>query len=295
MSSNKTPNTTLGYGMLLGCIAAFLLVTMDTISKWLSGFGFSVWLITWARFAAPQVVMGGFFTARNGLGVWQSKAPWLQAARSTSLATATLCLFGAVAQISLTTNVMIFYLNIFIVAILAIPMLNERMNWLQWACSFAGFSGVILALGPESLAEDIRWPLLLAFGAATFAGLYTLFTRMAGKYDSIETSQVYTTLSGSVLFLPFAMMNLPSEIAWGLIAVLATFGLLGGVAHLLMITALSFSPAPFISMAYYSNIIWIVLYDTLLFNQAPSVQALIGCCIVILAGLVFLRAPKVPR
>jgi drug/metabolite transporter (DMT)-like permease len=280
---------TVGLGILMGCAAVFLLTTMDTTAKWLGTVGVPTFVVVWMRFVSPQIVVGALFTYSDGWSVWRSKAPWLQAGRSISLATATVCLFIALRYLSMTTNVAIIYLIPFFVAALAYPLLGERLKLVQWLCILGGLGGVALVIKPWTLSDSLSWPFLFSFGMAICTAFYQLFSRMAARYDSLATSQVYTTLAGCLVFAPLALMGWPAGLDWHLLLVLATYGLLGGVAHWFMTNALSFTPASIISPLFYSNILWVVLYDALLFGKPPSALTLAGCAVVIAFGLLFFR------
>lgn len=293
-ATNATPsanglNLTVGLGILMGCAAVFLLTTMDTTAKWLGAAGVPTFVVVWMRFVSPQIVLGALFTHRVGWSVWRSKAPWLQVGRSVSLASATVCLFVALRFLSMTTNVAIIYLIPFFVAALAYPLLGERLKLLQWLCIFGGLGGVALVIRPWTLSDSLSWPYLISFGMAISTAFYQLFSRMASRYDSLATSQVYTTLAGCLIFAPLAFWTWPEALDWQLLLILSVYGLLGGLAHWFMTFALSFTPASIISPLFYSNILWVVLYDALLFRKPPTALTIVGCLVVIAFGLLFFR------
>ncbi len=287
--SANSRNLTVGLGILMGCAAVFLLTTMDTTAKWLGTAGIPTFVVVWMRFVSPQLVLGAFFTRREGWRVWHSKAPWLQVGRSVSLATATVCLFAALRYLSMTTNVAIIYFIPFFVAALAFPLLGERLKFVQWVCILGGLAGVALVIKPWTLSDSLSWPYLISFGMAVCTAFYQLFSRMAARYDSLATSQVYTTLAGCLIFAPLALWQWPPSLDWPLLLILSCYGLLGGLAHWFMTYALSFTPASIISPLFYSNILWVVLYDALLFGKPPTLLTLAGCLVVIAFGLLFFR------
>jgi hypothetical protein len=65
---------------------------------------------------------------------------------------------------------------------------------------------------------------------------------------------------------------------------LAIIGLLGGIGHVLMISASKLAPANLIAPAQYSQIVWAVLLGGLFFGEYPDALAFLGLGIVIAAG-----------
>jgi drug/metabolite transporter (DMT)-like permease len=71
---------------------------------------------------------------------------------------------------------------------------------------------------------------------------------------------------------------------------MTAMGFLGALGHLLLIRALTLTPASLVAPFTYSQIIWAIALGYLVFGDLPDGWMLIGCAVIIASGLyVFYR------
>jgi drug/metabolite transporter (DMT)-like permease len=71
---------------------------------------------------------------------------------------------------------------------------------------------------------------------------------------------------------------------------MTAMGALGGLGHLILIRALTITPASLLAPFAYTQIVWALLLGYLAFGDVPDRWMLVGCCVIVTSGLyVFYR------
>ena len=73
--------------------------------------------------------------------------------------------------------------------------------------------------------------------------------------------------------------------AWPALAALATIGLCGGLAHILLTESYRLAPASVVAPFDYTSMIWVFLLGYFFFHELPSLYVLVGAAIIAGAGL----------
>ena len=179
---------------------------MDTIAKYrlarVPGAG-----IVWVRFGTNLVMLLVWFAARGNSGA-SPGAPGLQLARGLLLASATLLYFTSLNVLPLAEAAAIGFVLPLFVAVLAVPMLDERLDvrvvprcWLGWPARYSSFARAREVFTPYAL---------LPVGMALCNALYQVLTRKVAGNEHPLTSLVSGAIVGAVLLsavAPFAGSN----------------------------------------------------------------------------------------
>lgn len=269
-------------GILLSCSAVLLFSSLDSLSKYLTGFH-SVLLVVWIRYLSQSLLLAAWLLPRHGPAVLRVNCPRLQLLRGLSLLSISLLFLSALSRLPIGEATAVHFVSPLLVILLAIPMLGERASLAQWLAVAVGFCGVLIIIRPGG---GLLGPaMLLPLGSATGYACYQLLTRRIGSRDSAAATNLITGLVGSVgmsLLLPWfwsGWPELPHLLA------MASLGLLALVGHMLLTLAVQCCSPVLLAPFSYLQILVSVLYGLLLFKHVPDGGALLGMSVIALSGL----------
>lgn len=270
-------------GILLMLLAVFLFALMGALVKLLIA-AYDSMQIVWARTVGHLAFMLLIFAPGRGLGILHTRRVGTQLTRSAIQIFSTFCFFTALAYVPLAEATAIGFLSPLVVALLAVPMLGERLTRARLAALVVGFAGVLLVIQPGAAA--FQWASLLILASAACYALYQVLTRRVSAFDSPETSVVYSALIGSIL------TSIVVPLVWrtpaGALDLLAfaAVGLLGGLGHYCIARALVHAPANVVAPFQYFQLLGAVIFGYLLFDSLPTPYAWVGAAIIVTSGLV---------
>jgi drug/metabolite transporter (DMT)-like permease len=239
--------------------------------------------IVWARASAHLVFILALFAPRFGPGVVRSATPGWQIVRSAVHLCSMACFFTGVKYLPLAKASSISFLAPFFVALLAWPMLGERMTAGRIGAVIAAFLGALIVIRPGS--EVFHWASLLLMGSAFCYGLYQILTRRVTRHDSAETSAVYSAVVGTAVMsvvVPFVWVPVMS---WGDVALLFSLGIIGGLGHYFVARAMVYAQANVVAPFGYWQLVGAVIVGYLISGYLPDAYTWIGAGIIVSAGL----------
>ncbi|MBK8741731.1 MAG: DMT family transporter [Betaproteobacteria bacterium] len=268
--------------ILLYTLAGLFLSSLDATAKILVR-DYPVWWVVWARYAGHVLVVLPLAWSKAGSGFWRTGQPLLQLGRSTLLLVATIAFFSGLRYLPLAEASAISFLAPMLVVLLAGPLLGEVVPRARWAAVGVGFAGVLLVTRPGSAAFH---PAALAmFAMALFNALYQLLTRKL-RGDSAYTTLFYSGIVGTVAFtalLPFLDPHpLPGP---GPASLFLMLGVLAGLGHWCMITALLQAQASQLTPFGYLQMVWPIGFGWLLFGQFPDRVSMAGMLVILVGGI----------
>ncbi|MFZ1105177.1 MAG: DMT family transporter [Hyphomicrobiaceae bacterium] len=270
-------------GILCMLLASTLLPVMNGLVQILSE-RYTTEQILWARASSHLVFILALFAPRYGpAALVRSAAPGWQILRSGVHLMSMLCFFTGVKYLPLAKAASISFAAPFIVAVLAWPLLGERMTVGRIGAVAVAFLGVLVVIRPGS--EVFQWAALLLLGSAFFYALYQILTRRVSRTDSAETSTLYSPLLATAamsLVLPFAWVPVAS---WGDAALLGSLGILGGTAHYFVARAMIYAQANIIAPFGYWQLVASVAVGYLISGYLPDALTWIGAGIIVCAGV----------
>jgi drug/metabolite transporter (DMT)-like permease len=265
----------------LMCGAMLCFTGLDTSSKWL-GLELQAPQIVWSRYAGAALI--AFAAARpwTRRTVFRSRRPGLQALRSLLLLGSTTAVVVALGRLQLAESSTISFLTPVFVALLAGPLLGEKVGRERMIAIAAGFLGVVIAARPGTSAFQ---PLVfVAIACVACNAGYVLATRKVAGFDSPLTTLVWTQAAGLVILTPALpwVWRWPSSAAVWL--AMAGLGLFGAAGHGLLIVAHKFAPAPALTPFTYTQLIWMIVSGVLVFGDWPPPATLAGAALVAICG-----------
>jgi drug/metabolite transporter (DMT)-like permease len=279
-------------GIALMCGALICFACLDASAKW-AGRSVDPLVTTWARYAFSVVLVSIVLNPITTPGLTRTRRPLLQIGRSLLLLISTALNFLALQHLQLTQTVSIQFAAPLIIALMAGPLLGERMGPRRLAAVVVGFLGVLVVTRPGF--GGVHPAALYSVAGAVCYALYNISTRFLAAHDSSATTLFYSGLAGVVVMtpiLPFVWTTPPNALTWVL---LAATGLFGAVGHWLLILAHARAPAGVLAPFIYSQLLWMLAAGYLIFGDIPDRWTLLGAAIVIASGLYLLYRERGPR
>jgi drug/metabolite transporter (DMT)-like permease len=280
LHADSARNRLIGIG--LASLTYLMFSLLDGSAKWLVS-GMPVIMVVWLRFTIHALIGGAILFPVRGLALVRTRFLRWHLLRGVMFMAMTGMNFWALQYLQLTITGSIFFSVPLIIALLAAPMLDEKLDTGRWIAIAAGFIGVLVIVRPGS--AGFHPAMLVAIGNAVLYALFMLMTRRLATYDSAETIQYLPAVVAAVGLLPFAVASweTPSTgLQW---AVACLTGVLGGVGHHLLALAHRYAPATVIAPFLYQQVFYMALIGYLVFGDVPDAGVWLGAAIVIGSGL----------
>ncbi|MGO4700072.1 DMT family transporter [Dyella sp. 2RAB6] len=176
---------------------------------------------------------------------------------------------------------LIFLLPIF-VTVLSVLFLKEHVGWRRWSAVLAGFLGVLVVLRPGFRALGVGHLAAMTCGLSGAVSVVAL--RMAGAHEKrislYGAGVIGPLLAGGLLMLPDFVW--PDAHQWML---LSGYGLLAGLAGVLLMLATQHAPANRVAPTQYSQMLWAIGFGYWLFGNRLDWPMLFGIALILGSGL----------
>ncbi len=217
--------------------------------------------------------------------VFRMNHPRILILRSFSGLCAGLCGVVAVITIPFAEAYALIFMAPFIVTLLSLVVLRERITWLGAVAIVVGFSGVLMVVRPGLRVLEIGH--LFAAFAAFFVALSTILVRRIASSEKrtslLMMPQIVTVVvAGAVMTTHWVT---PSATDIGLLAISGVFIAL---AQFLLVLAARRVQATTIGQAQFSQLVWAILFGAAFFAEYPDLWSLIGIAVIAIGGLVTL-------
>lgn len=275
------PNRTL-VGILFMLAASSLFPVMNGLVQVMSAY-YTTEQIVWARASSHFIFIIALFVPSMGLAVIRTAVPKWQIIRSMVHLMSMIFFFTGVKYLPLAKAASISFTAPFFVALLAWPILGERITPSRLFAILVAFTGVIIIIRPGS--DVFQWASLYMLGSACCYGMYQILTRWVAGYDTAETTAVYSALVGTVvmsLVVPFVWTPIAS---WAHAGILFSLGIIGGIAHYFVARAMVYAQASTIAPFGYWQLIGSVIVGYFISGYLPDFFTWLGAIIIVCAGL----------
>lgn len=277
-------------GIALYLFALFLFASVDTSAKYLMAF-FSAQFLVWARFVVHLVIMLVAVVPKVGWDIIKTQHPCLMILRGLMLSGSSLLIQLAFKRLPLAETTAIFFVTPLIVALMAGPILGEKLRLRHWLATVGGFCGVLLIARPGGIIAGMG--IVYALAAACCYALYQILTRKLAATEPPMRQLFYTALIGSfalsIVVPQYWAPVTPTPFQFLLIA---SLGVYGGVGHFFLIRAYREAPATALAPLMYVQLVWVTLLGWLVFSHLPDQISTIGMLIIGLAGLSLVINPQ---
>lgn len=269
-------------------------VVLSTGMLWLIktlGQEFTPFQIMLARGAVMALLLAPLALRRRAVPPALNGAPWLMAWRA--LVTFGGQAFGiaAIAALPLAQAQSIGFAKGFIVAGLAVLILNERVTVRRWAAIFIGFAGVIVALEPGTALEP---GVLYALASAACFAVSTIVVKQLTREADSLTLMFWGALGQAGLSLPLALFQwrTPDGMDW---AFLLAVGVLAIGMQGAMLAAWRRGEVSALAPLDYLRLLTGAMLGYLAFGEVPGPAVVAGAALIVVANLLLLPRGRTNR
>src|SRR5262245_5631714 len=277
----STPNRVL-LGILSMLVASSLFPVMNGLVQIMSA-RYATEQIVWARAASHFVFILALFAPSYGVALVRTGTLKWQVIRSGVHLMSMICFFTGVKHLPLAKASSISFLAPFFVALLAWPMLGERITAGRMGAVIVAMLGAVIIIRPGS--EVFHWASLFMLGSAFCYGLYQILTRRVARHDSAETSAVYSALVGTIVMSVVAPFVWVPVAGWTDAALLFSLGIIGGLGHYFVARAMVYAQANIVAPFGYWQLVGAVIVGYLISGYLPDAYTSLGAGIIICAGI----------
>lgn len=252
---------------------------------------FTPFQIMLARGAVMAVLLAPLALRRRALPPALNGAPWLMAVRALTTFGGQAFGIAAIAALPLAQAQSISFAKGFLVAGLAVAILNERVDARRWAAIAIGFVGVLAALEPGGgLSPGVFYALA---SAACFAASTIMVKQLTRDTDSL-TLMVWGAVGQAVLSAPLAALHwrTPDGADW------LFLGLLGVLAIALqsaMLAAYRRGDVSALAPLDYTRLLTGAAVGFVAFGEVPSPAVIAGAILIVAANLLLLTGRQTNR
>lgn len=285
MAMMSTNNASAAVTMIV--TSTFLFSSMDAATKYVGSF-MSVVLVLWCRYTIQASIMAVVVGKIRGASGFRTMHPRFQLLRGVLLASISVLAFFSMRKMPLAEFTAIIMLSPVLITACAGWLLNESIGKLRWILVITGFMGTIVVIRPGS--GLFGWVVVIPLLAMVISSGYSLITSKLAVLENPYTTQFYSGMTGSLLLLPFLILerkelldffNGGSAIQTGMLFLI---GVLGTVGHLLLIMAFSRAGTSSLMPFTYAQIGFAGLMSWLFFDHAPDFWAWIGMLMIAMSG-----------
>jgi drug/metabolite transporter (DMT)-like permease len=271
-------------GIVLVVLATLAFALSDVVTKQ-QAMRHPIAIVVAVRYIVNLLVVTALLYPRMGAELWRMNRGGLVFLRGLCLAFASLTMGIALRLMPVGETVAIIYLAPFVVMLLAVPILGEKVRLSGWFGAIAGFTGVLLIMRPGSGLDP--WGVTLALINVGFATAYHLLTRLLAKTEGTVPLLWHTALVGSVFFGIGALGSASQIAAIGAVdlGMMVLLGALATIGHFLFTAAYREAPASLLAPVNYLHLFWAGGLGWLAFGHVPDRLAAIGMFLVFLSGV----------
>ena len=248
-SWNRSPRLT---GIALMAATSFFFACLDSCAKWL-GHSLPTPQVVWARYMANFLLVLPLVNPWTTPAVARPKRPVLQVARGALILASTILNFIALHYLQLAQTISIMFSTPFLIALLARPILGEKVGAARAVAIAAGFLGVLVVTQPG--LSGFHWAMLLSLAGAVIYAAGNIMARILVRDDDPSVAFFYVGAVGTIVMTPL----MPLQWTWpeGVLPWLLMLGMgaSGAIGHWCLILAHKYAPASILAPFLYTQLI----------------------------------------
>lgn len=295
----KARDNQVARGMALMVVAMLTLPLMDGMAKLLTlEYDVSAGQTTFGRFLVQSILLGAIIAAMHGVRALIPSQLLLNLLRGALMSMAVMLFFATLRYMPVADALAVFFLEPFILTILSVIVLKEKVGWRRGLAVVIGFAGAMLIVQPS---YAVFGPVsLMPIGTAFLFATYLILTRIMASKDRPITMQFASGVGGVITlfvvvalatlfdFKDFSSPGIPEfGIRWALIFAI---GALASFGHLVIVMAFRLASASILAPFQYLEIVTGTLIGYYLFGDFPDAWKWLGIFIIIASGIyLFLR------
>jgi drug/metabolite transporter (DMT)-like permease len=267
-------------GILLMTLGMFSLSINDIIYKNLT-MNFPVWEAVFFR-AFSGSIISLYLVYHSGINSIKTKKPVRHFVRAFSAVGCVVLYIFGIKYLLLSENIAIAHSAPIIAALLAVPILGEKIGVHRILAIIIGFVGVLVIIKPGTDLFQLKS--LLPIGSALFMASVYLTTRSLMNTESSTSIVFYYSFALLITSLIFFPSDFIIPDTFNLILALS-LGIMGSMGHFFMSQAARHADVAVTSPFEYSSFIFVGLMGYFFFYEIPSNSVIIGGVLIIISGV----------
>jgi len=267
-------------GILLMTLGMFSLSINDIIYKNLT-MNFPVWEAVFFR-AFSGSIISLYLVFHSGINSIKTKKPVRHFVRAFSAVGCVVLYIFGIKYLLLSENIAIAHSAPIIAALLAVPILGEKIGIHRILAIIIGFVGVLVIIKPGTDLFQLKS--LLPIGSALFMASVYLTTRSLMNTESSTSIVFYYSFALLITSLIFFPSDFIIPDTFNLILALS-LGIMGSMGHFFMSQAARHADVAVTSPFEYSSFIFVGLMGYFFFYEIPSNSVIIGGVLIIISGV----------
>jgi drug/metabolite transporter (DMT)-like permease len=267
-------------GISFMILAMFSLSINDITYKYFT-YDFPVWEAIFFRALSGSIV-SIFLVYKSGISSIKTKKPIRHFVRATSAVGCVVLYVYGIKFLQLSENIAISHSAPIIAALLAVPLLSEKLGIHRISAILIGFIGVLIIVKPGTDLFHLKS--LIPIGSAIFMAISYLATRSIMSTDSSTSIVFYYSfalLFTSIIFFP-ADFIFPKNLD---LLLALSLGLMGSAGHYFISLAAKNADVAITSPFEYSSFIFVGIMGYIFFSEIPTKSVIIGSIFIIFSGI----------
>ena len=264
--------------------------TIDVFAK-LAGETIPLFQISASRFVVQIVIILPFALWFGGRLLPSGSESLLYLTRGALILSASSLFFAALRDLPLADALAIFFVEPFILLLLAAVLLKEKLGWRRLSACGVGFSGALLVIQPQY--DTIGFASLFPIGTAVCFAFYLLLTRKMAQHIAPITLQLNTSIAAALIIVPVIIIyegsgNAYLDPVWPSfydMLLLMGVGLTATIAHMFLTYAFRFCPVTILGPLQYLELVSATIFGLIVFSDLPNTASFIGMGIIVTSGL----------
>ena len=252
----------------------------DVIVKGLNEY-FPVWEIVFFRALSGLIISLGL-VSYFGINKIKTKKPIRHFIRAFSAVFCVVFYFFGLKYLFLSENVTIVHSAPILAAIIAVPVLGEKLGLKRSIAIIVGFIGVLIIVKPGT--ELFKLVSIFPLLSAVFMSIVYISTRSLMNTESSVSIIFYYSLA---LFLT-ALVFFPNNFRFpSLIEMIPLFslGIMGSLGHFFISQAAKHADVIVISPFEYTSFLFVAIMGYYFYNELPTSSVYFGGFLIIISGL----------
>src|SRR5210317_407165 len=267
-------------GILLMTLGMFSLSINDIIYKNLT-MNFPVWEAVFFR-AFSGSIISLYLVYHSGINSIKTKKPVRHFVRAFSAVGCVVLYIFGIKYLLLSENIAIAHSAPIIAALLAVPILGEKIGIHRILAIIIGFVGVLVIIKPGTDLFQLKS--LLPIGSALFMASVYLTTRSLMNTESSTSIVFYYSFALLITSLIFFPSDFIIPDTFNLILALS-LGIMGSMGHFFMSQAARHADVAVTSPFEYSSFVFFGLMGYFFFYVIPINSVIIGGVLIIISGV----------
>tara|TARA_B100001996_G_C18614629_1_gene575195 strand:+ start:128 stop:1006 length:879 start_codon:yes stop_codon:yes gene_type:complete len=194
-------------------------------------------------------------------------------------------LFGASSIIPVADAIAINFTNPIFAMLLAVPFLKERLGLYKIIAVFVTFLGAIILIRPSYNFQDYEPVAIVSLIGAVILGLEAIFIKLLIRFEHHVQILFINNAIGlliSTIPLYFVWKNPTGD----QIKLCVMIGMLMLIGQFCFLEALKRAELSFVAPFFYNTLIFVIIFDYIIYNSFPDNISLLGSAIIIIGGII---------